>query len=61
MILTYSLSTDPTSPFYSDQTRMFSKKKWTDPPFCTSQVKKRSKVATRLGPSGPLKTKARGK
>jgi len=53
-ILTYSLSTNPRSPFYSDQTRMFSKKKWTDPPFCPSQVRRRSKLRTRLGPNGRI-------
>jgi acyl-homoserine-lactone acylase len=49
-ILTYSLSTDPTSPFFGDQTEMFSKKHWVDPPFCAAQVRKRSKVTTRLRP-----------
>jgi acyl-homoserine-lactone acylase len=53
-ILTYSLSTNPKSPFFGDQTRMFSKKKWVDPPFCPSQVSKRSKLVTRLGPNGRL-------
>jgi acyl-homoserine-lactone acylase len=53
-ILTYSLSTNPRSPFYSDQTRMFSKKKWTDPPFCPSQVRRRSKLVARLGPNGRI-------
>jgi acyl-homoserine-lactone acylase len=47
-ILTYSLSTDPTSPFFGDQTRMFSKKRWVDPPFCASQVRRRSHVVKRL-------------
>ncbi|MFL5780193.1 MAG: penicillin acylase family protein [Thermoleophilaceae bacterium] len=51
-ILTYSLSTNPKSPFFGDQTRMFSKKKWVDPPFCPSQVRRRSKLVARLGPNG---------
>ena len=37
-ILTYSLSEDPTSEFYGDQTRMFSEKRWNNPPFCRTQV-----------------------
>lgn len=41
-ILTYSLSENPESPHYSDQTRMFSKKKWIDPPFCAKEVRKQS-------------------
>jgi acyl-homoserine-lactone acylase len=39
-ILTYSLSENPASEFHSDQTRLFSEKKWVDPPFCKGQVKK---------------------
>jgi acyl-homoserine-lactone acylase len=58
-ILTYSLSTNPSSPWFSDQTKMFSQKKWVDPPFCPKQVRKRAKVATRLGPNGVLKPRAR--
>jgi acyl-homoserine-lactone acylase len=37
-ILTYSLSTDPTSPFSGDQTRMFAKKKWVNELFCRTAV-----------------------
>jgi acyl-homoserine-lactone acylase len=37
-ILTYSQSENPASPYYADQTRMFSKKEWVDPPFCASEV-----------------------
>ena len=36
-ILTYSESDDPTSKHYTDQTEMFSKKKWVDPPFCPNE------------------------
>ncbi|MCC2662988.1 MAG: hypothetical protein K0S35_910 [Geminicoccaceae bacterium] len=39
-ILTYSLSENPDSEFYADQTRMYSEKKWVDPPFCAKEVKK---------------------
>ncbi|HEX8075335.1 MAG TPA: penicillin acylase family protein [Thermoleophilaceae bacterium] len=58
-ILTYSLSADPTSPYYADQTRMFSRKKWVDPPFCPRQVRRRAKLATRLGPNGVIKPRAK--
>jgi acyl-homoserine-lactone acylase len=37
-ILTYSLSTDPTSPWFADQTRMFSDKQWVDEAFCEAEI-----------------------
>jgi acyl-homoserine-lactone acylase len=37
-ILTYSQSENPNSPYFADQTRMFSQKEWVDPPFCLSEV-----------------------
>ena len=37
-ILTYSQSADPTSPFYADQTAMFSRKEWKVDEFCDAQV-----------------------
>jgi hypothetical protein len=37
-ILTYSESENPNSPYFADQTRMFSKKQWVDPPFCPSEL-----------------------
>jgi acyl-homoserine-lactone acylase len=37
-ILTYSESANATSPFYADQTSMFSHKKWNAPPFCPRDV-----------------------
>ncbi|GAC1524482.1 MAG: penicillin acylase family protein [Thermoleophilaceae bacterium] len=37
-ILTYSLSTDPTSPWYADQTQMFSRKQWVKFPFCQKDI-----------------------
>ena len=43
-ILTYSLSTNPRSPYHADQTRMFSEKKWVNPPFCGSEVRKAKAV-----------------
>jgi acyl-homoserine-lactone acylase len=39
-ILTYSLSDNVNSKHYADQTRMFSAKKWVDPPFCEREVEK---------------------
>ncbi len=38
-ILTYSQSENPNSPYFADQTRMFSSKQWVNPPFCESEVK----------------------
>jgi acyl-homoserine-lactone acylase len=37
-ILTYSQSTNPASPWYSDQTQMFSNKQWVDEAFCESEI-----------------------
>ncbi|HET8951414.1 MAG TPA: penicillin acylase family protein [Solirubrobacteraceae bacterium] len=37
-ILTYSQSTDPGSPYFADQTRMFSRKAWVDPGFCERDI-----------------------
>ena len=39
-ILTYSESANPNSKHYADQTRLFSQKKWIDPPFCDGQVER---------------------
>ncbi len=37
-ILTYSESENPNSPYFADQTRMFSNKQWVDPPFCAEEL-----------------------
>lgn len=34
-IITYSQSTDPSSPHYADMTQLYSDKEWVDMPFCT--------------------------
>ena len=39
-ILTYSQSTDPQSPHYADQTRLFSRKEWPTLPFHAEDVAK---------------------
>ena len=38
-ILTYSQSTDPKSPYFADQTRMFSDKHWVDLPFTERDIR----------------------
>jgi acyl-homoserine-lactone acylase len=40
-ILTYSQSENPNSPYFADQTRMFSSKQWVDPAFCPGEGRKR--------------------
>ena len=47
-MLTYSQSTNPNSKHFGDQTRLFSKKRWVNPPFCPSQLKKAKGSTTRL-------------
>jgi hypothetical protein len=37
-ILTYSQSTNPNSPYFADQTRMFSNKHWVDEAFCENEI-----------------------
>jgi acyl-homoserine-lactone acylase len=37
-ILTYSLSANPRSPYFADQTRLFSRKQWVDMRFCQNEV-----------------------
>ncbi|MEX2193699.1 MAG: penicillin acylase family protein [Thermoleophilaceae bacterium] len=48
-ILTYSQSSNPESPWYSDQTRMFSRKEWVDPPFCESELRREPLAVRDLG------------
>ena len=47
-ILTYSQSTDPTSPWHSDQTRMYARKQWNAMPFCEPDVARATISTTRL-------------
>jgi acyl-homoserine-lactone acylase len=47
-ILTYSQSVNPKSPWYADQTRMFSRKKWVKPPFCPREMKRAKFVSRRV-------------
>ena len=37
-ILTYSQSTNPNSPYFADQTAMFSNKQWVDEAFCENEI-----------------------
>jgi acyl-homoserine-lactone acylase len=48
-ILTYSQSSDSTSPHYADQTRIFSQKKWVKPPFCKKDVLRGTLATTKVG------------
>jgi acyl-homoserine-lactone acylase len=42
-LTTYSQSENPDSRFHSDQTRLFSRERWVDPPFCAREVKRAAK------------------
>lgn len=42
-LTTYSQSENPDSRFHSDQTWMFSREKWVDPPFCAREVERAAK------------------
>ena len=47
-ILTYSLSSNPVSPHYSDQTELFSRKQWLDLPFYRRDVQAAAERSYRL-------------
>ncbi len=51
-ILTYSQSSNPESPFFADQTRMFSQKRWVDVPFCRDDVRAATRSTLRLQGAG---------
>jgi acyl-homoserine-lactone acylase len=55
-ILTYSLSTNPRSPFYADQTRLFSQKRWVTERFCAADVLAHTLSTTTLSSGAPTHT-----
>jgi acyl-homoserine-lactone acylase len=55
-ILTYSLSVNPRSAFYSDQTRMFSAKQWVPERFCQADVLAHTVSRTVLRAGSPTRT-----
>ncbi|MGZ5387429.1 MAG: penicillin acylase family protein, partial [Solirubrobacterales bacterium] len=50
--LTYSQATDPTSPWFANLTKRFSRKKWTELPFTRTQVRKAKRKRTKLPGTG---------
>jgi acyl-homoserine-lactone acylase len=59
-ILTYSLSTNPRSPFFSDQTAIFSRKKWVRERFCANDVKRHTVSITRVASGTRTRPQATG-
>ena len=55
-ILTYSLSTNPRSPFFSDQTKMFSQKRWVRERFCGRDVAASTLSTTTVDSGAATKT-----
>ena len=54
-ILTYGQSASPESPWWADQTRMYSKKEWVDMPFCEDELAKAPAVSvTKFGGGVPM-------
>ena len=47
-ITTYGQSQDPTSPWHSDQTRMYRDKQWVEVPFCPEDVRAAARSVTTL-------------
>jgi acyl-homoserine-lactone acylase len=61
-ILTYSESTNPESPFYADQTTMFSQKKWVTDLFCRAAVLRGTRSTTTVADGRATRTvRGRGK
>jgi acyl-homoserine-lactone acylase len=58
-ILTYSESTNPGSPFYADQTKLFSRKKWVTDLFCTAAVRRGTRSLTTIATGKPTRTTRR--
>jgi acyl-homoserine-lactone acylase len=56
-ILTYSESTDPTSRFYGDQTRLYSQKKWVRDLFCRRDVLRGTRSTTRVRTRAPTRVR----
>jgi acyl-homoserine-lactone acylase len=52
-ILTYSQSTNTASPFFGDQTRLYSRKQWVDVPFCADEVRRATVSELRLSSGSP--------
>ena len=59
-ILTYSESTDPTSPHYGDQTELFTKKRWVRGLFCKRDVLRGTKTTTNVVRGKKTRTVRRG-
>ncbi|MDQ6747962.1 MAG: penicillin acylase family protein, partial [Candidatus Dormibacteraeota bacterium] len=53
-ILTYSQSTNPNSPYFADQTRMFSNKEWVTDLFCEQQIASDPNLTTRTLSDGSV-------
>jgi acyl-homoserine-lactone acylase len=55
-ILTYSQSVNPESPFNSDQTRLYTDKRWVPVRFCARMVKRHTITKTLVRPNKPTRT-----
>ena len=54
-ILTYSQSTNPNSPFFADQTRLYSDKRWVPVRFCGHNVRRHTVTKTTVRSGGPTR------
>ena len=59
-ILTYSLSTNPRSPFFDDQTAMFSRKQWVHERFCAADVKQHTVSITHVASGARTRAQVTG-
>ncbi|MDX1620911.1 MAG: penicillin acylase family protein, partial [Nitriliruptorales bacterium] len=52
-IVTYSQSENPNSPWFADQTRAYSEKRWNDMPFCESEIAAATVDTTTIAQAAP--------
>ena len=56
-VLAHSQSTDPSSPYYNNGTRLFMRKQWVDQPFCARDVEENTDLVARYGTGAPRGTR----
>ncbi len=58
-VLAHSLSTDPTSPFFANGTKLYERKEWVDQPFCQRDVVARTRLTERFGRAATAPSRSR--
>ena len=58
-VLAHSLSTDPTSPWFANGTKLFRDKTWVEQPFCARDVLARTRIDERFGRAAAARPRLR--